>query len=181
MNHEYTDANQIYSAAQGSAITPDAAGREKVAKALAGHGVSVISIAKQSQRHWDIVRHDPRNRRITGTTPMAFSGPVSASHPMLQSSITPSPIGTLNNCAMGYTPWGTYLACEENWNGYFGTDDTDAGRARRSRRATACPTSASATTGTRPSRASTWRRTATSSTTSAGWSRSIRSTRPRRP
>jgi secreted PhoX family phosphatase len=123
MNHEYTDANQIYSAAQGSAITPDAAGREKVAKALAAHGVSVISIAKQSNEQWDIVRHDPRNRRVTGTTPMAFSGPVKASHPMLQSSITPSPIGTLNNCAMGYTPWNTYLACEENWNGYFGTDD----------------------------------------------------------
>ena len=35
LNHEYTDANQIYSAAQGAAITPDAAGREKVAKALA--------------------------------------------------------------------------------------------------------------------------------------------------
>jgi len=123
MNHEYTDANQIYSAAQGSAITPDAAGREKVAKALAAHGVSVISIAKNSNEQWDIVRHDPRNRRITGTTPMAFSGPVKARHPMLQSSITPSPIGTLNNCAMGYTPWNTYLACEENWNGYFGTDD----------------------------------------------------------
>jgi uncharacterized protein len=123
MNHEYTDANQIYSAAQGSAITPDAAGREKVAKALAAHGVSVISIAKKANEQWDIVRHDPRNRRITGTTPMAFAGPVKASHPMLRSSITPSPIGTLNNCAMGYTPWNTYLACEENWNGYFGTDD----------------------------------------------------------
>jgi uncharacterized protein len=123
MNHEYTDANQIYSATQGSAITPDAAGREKVAKALAAHGVSVISIAKKSNEQWDMVRADPRNRRITGTTPMAFSGPVKASHSMLQSSITPSPIGTLNNCAMGYTPWNTYLACEENWNGYFGTDD----------------------------------------------------------
>jgi len=124
VNHEYTDDTQIYSAAQGSAITPDAAGKEKVAKALASHGVSVIATFKMPNGSWSIVHGDPRNRRITGTTPVAFSGPVSANHPMLQSSITPVPLGTLNNCGMGVTPWNTYLACEENWNGYFGTDDT---------------------------------------------------------
>ena len=124
MNHEYTDANQIYSAAQGAAITPDAVGREKVAKALAAHGVSVIAIAKGAGGDWNVVKGDPHNRRITGTTPMHFSGPVRADHPMLRSAITPSPIGTLNNCAHGVTPWGTYLACEENWNGYFGTADS---------------------------------------------------------
>jgi secreted PhoX family phosphatase len=55
---------------------------------------------------------------------MKFSGPVAATHPMLASAISPTPRGTLNNCANGYTPWGTYLTCEENWNGYFGTDVT---------------------------------------------------------
>jgi uncharacterized protein len=124
LNHEYTDANQIYSATAGSAITPDAAGREKVAKALAAHGVTVVEVARDRHANWSHVQGSRFNRRITGTTPMAFSGPVSANHPMLQSPITPNPIGTLNNCAMGYTPWGTYLACEENWNGYFGTADS---------------------------------------------------------
>jgi secreted PhoX family phosphatase len=123
VNHEYTDASQIYTAAQGSSITDDAQGREKVAKALAGHGVSVVEVRKGSDGRWTHVPGSRMNRRITGTTPMRFAGPVSAAHPLLQSELGNEPAGTLNNCAHGVTPWGTYLACEENWNGYFGTDD----------------------------------------------------------
>jgi hypothetical protein len=121
INHEYTDDTQIYTAAQGSAITDDAAGREKVAKALAGHGVTVVEVRQAADGSWEHVKGSRYNRRITGTTPMAFSGPVAVDHPMLRSNN--DPMGTLNNCAHGYTPWGTYLAAEENWNGYFGTGD----------------------------------------------------------
>jgi secreted PhoX family phosphatase len=121
LNHEYTDDTQIYTVAQGSAITNDAAGREKVAKALAAHGVTVVEVQQGRNGRWTHVVGSLFNRRITGTTPMNFSGPVAVDHPMLKSNNPP--VGTLNNCAHGYTPWGTYLACEENWNGYFGTDD----------------------------------------------------------
>ena len=115
VNHEYVDPSQIYT--DGPAVMT----KEKVDKALAAHGVTVIEVALIRGR-WRPV--DSRyNRRITGDTPMAFSGPVAADHPMLRSELGNPVAGTLNNCAMGYTPWGTYLTCEENWNGYFGTED----------------------------------------------------------
>jgi secreted PhoX family phosphatase len=122
LNHEYTDATQIYTAAQGPSITNNAAGREKVAKALEAHGVTVVELRRDSTGNWKHLQGSPYNRRITGTTPMTFSGPVSANHPLLQSTVVPTPIGTLNNCGSGTTPWGTYLTAEENFNGYFGAN-----------------------------------------------------------
>jgi uncharacterized protein len=114
LNHEYVDRTLLYPDGDDE-MTPD-----KVAKALASHGVAVVEITADRQGRWRVV-DSTYNRRITGTTPMAFSGPVSAKHPKLRANNPP--LGTLNNCSHGYTPWGTYLTCEENWNGYFGTED----------------------------------------------------------
>src|SRR5690606_25070073 len=76
LNHEYNDQVLLYPDGDRE-MTP-----EKVAKALAAHGVSVVEIALVRGK-WRLV--DSRyNRRVTGTTPVTFSGPVKASHPALQ-------------------------------------------------------------------------------------------------
>jgi secreted PhoX family phosphatase len=113
VNHEYVDNTLLYT--DGNAVLT----QEKVDKALAAHGVSVVEIA-QVHGKWRLV-DSRRNRKVTGTTPIRFSGPVRVNHPKLRSNNPP--MGTLNNCSSGATPWGTYVTCEENWNGYFGTED----------------------------------------------------------
>ncbi|HEY6508540.1 MAG TPA: PhoX family phosphatase, partial [Vicinamibacterales bacterium] len=106
----------------------------KARKSQAAHGVSVFEVRKVAGQ-WGVIPTSPFGRRITANTPMKISGPA-AGHALLKSKkydIQPggsteiglndgfSCNGTLNNCAHGYTPWGTYLTCEENWNGNFGT------------------------------------------------------------
>lgn len=90
---------------------------EDVRASQHAHGVSVVEIKKRRNK-WKTVESD-RARRIHVNTPVAFSGPVSG-HPLLETPNGNIPLGTVNNCANGYTPWGTYLTCEENFNGYFG-------------------------------------------------------------
>lgn len=87
----------------------------------AGHGCSVVAIASDGAM-WDVVIDDPRNRRITVNSPVAFDGPVAGTE-FLENTAGNAPLGTVNNCGNGYTPWGTYLTCEENFNGYFGWTD----------------------------------------------------------
>ncbi len=93
---------------------------DEVLKEINAHGVAVFRVQKQESGEWDIIA-DPRNRRITGNTPMEIAGPVRGSEHVV-TKYSPDGTrtrGTLNNCAHGVTPWNTYLAAEENWAGYF--------------------------------------------------------------
>ena len=118
MNHEYVDDGLLHI---DGLKTWNA---QKVRKAQAAHGVSVIEVEQKNGR-WDIVRPSPWARRITGNTPMTLAGPA-AGHALVKTAADPNGrrvLGTLNNCASGITPWGTYLTCEENFMGYFSGGD----------------------------------------------------------
>lgn len=90
-------------------------------KEMALHGITVVEIEK-SVSGYRYVQGGSFNRRITPYTPVLLSGPASGSDLVKTKydSVGRKARGTLNNCANGFTPWGTYLTCEENWAGYFG-------------------------------------------------------------
>ena len=115
MNHEYTDEQLLH--ADGIKEWNDG----KVRKSLHAMGVSVIEI-QWTREGWRQVRPSPFARRVHGRTPMRIAGPA-AGTPLMRTAANPAGdevLGTFANCAMGVTPWGTYLTCEENFHGYFG-------------------------------------------------------------
>jgi len=126
MNHEYLDEGLLF---------PDGMktwSSEKVAKAQNAVGVSVIEII-QEKGQWQVVRPSKYARRITARTPCFVGGPA-AGHPLMRTASDPGGsiiLGTYNGCAHGWTPWGTYLTCEENWHFQFvngGAITADQGR-----------------------------------------------------
>lgn len=89
------------------------------------HGVSVVEVRRGSNGQYSVVQNSLFNRRIHTLTDMEISGPLRG-NPFMVTKYSPNGTrtrGTINNCASGYTPWGTYLACEENWAGYFGNSN----------------------------------------------------------
>ena len=96
----------------------------EVLKEINQHGISMVEIVKTSEG-WRIERNSPLNRRVTAQTPMRISGPRAQIDQIRSFMVTrwdtagSMARGTLNNCGHGKTPWGTYLACEENWAFYF--------------------------------------------------------------
>ncbi|MGB7243223.1 MAG: PhoX family phosphatase [Sulfitobacter sp.] len=129
VNHEYTNEEVMFPGL-GRQDKVDFTGMTKdlIDIEMAAHGGSVVEIAKDASGTWAVQRDSPMNRRITPlNTEMAVDGPA-AGHARLKTDADPDGmtiIGTLNNCAGGMTPWGTYLMAEENFHGYFWTDRLD--------------------------------------------------------
>ena len=122
VNNEYVNRGIIY----GGAGAGEPRNADDVRKGKAGHGVSVVEI-ELGDGAWSIVVDSPWNRRITADTPMEITGPARG-HDLLKTAADPAGVeslGTWNTCGNGRTPWGAYLACEENFNGYFSSSDPD--------------------------------------------------------
>ncbi|MFI7439476.1 PhoX family protein [Nonomuraea indica] len=124
VNHEYTTEALMFRGYQGGG----AATEEQIKIAMAAHGGSVVEVERvKGTGEWKLVTSGRRryNRRITVHTPMRFTGPAAGSD-LLKTAADPSgtkPVGMLNNCAGGTTPWGTVLTAEENFDQYFVNGD----------------------------------------------------------
>ncbi len=107
----------------------------EVRKEINHHGVSIVELSKSGST-WSYKKDSAYNRRITPNTVVNITGPAAHLANIKSLMVTAfdtsgaTARGTLNNCGHGKTPWGTYLACEENWAVYFqmpaGTPAPDA-------------------------------------------------------
>jgi secreted PhoX family phosphatase len=142
----------------------------EVLKEINHHGVSVVEVGKNGSGQWAYKLDSLYNRRITGQSLMRMSGPAAHLADIKSFMVTAydttgaTSRGTLNNCGHGKTPWGTYLACEENWSAYFfmpgGSVDVDAKtKASRQRYGVMRAPNAGATAGSQG-----WSATATAAT-----------------
>ena len=123
VNHEYTNPHLMFpglvTLVEGQ-MTMNPLSKEQVDVEMAAHGGTIVEIRKVDGK-WQVVKDGALNRRITVNTEMEITGPA-AGHDRLKTNADPSGtrvFGTVNNCAGGVTPWGTYIMAEENFHGYF--------------------------------------------------------------
>lgn len=122
INNEYVNRSIIFGNRETGLPETD----DDVKKGMMGHGVTVAEIVEEDGK-WSIVKGSEYNRRVTPAVPITISGPA-VGHDLMKTAADPegkTATGTWNNCGSGYTPWGTYLACEENFNGYFSASAED--------------------------------------------------------
>lgn len=87
---------------------------------LSNVGVSVIELTRSDDGKWSVNTNSSYNKRYSGNTVYSVSGPAA-------SAVGSTVVGTLNNCASGPTPWGTYLTCEETTDNYWDPTQAEEG------------------------------------------------------
>ncbi|MGZ8256058.1 MAG: PhoX family protein, partial [Burkholderiaceae bacterium] len=124
LNHEAITPVFLHASGPTISGTGTAAARtvaDEVLKEYYVHGVSIVEINRAATGAWSRKSDSTFNRRVHTLTDMVLSGPAGGTPNMVTKYSTNGTRtrGTVNDCANGYTPWGTYLTCEENWAGYF--------------------------------------------------------------
>ena len=130
-NNEYFEPALMY----GERVQTFEGMRDACEAAFAAMGVSVVRL-KSTGSAWSVEKDaapgpNAINRRVTPFTPVQFSGPAK-DHPWIKAGGAKAnelqkltladglfAVGTMGNCAGGWTPWGTYLTAEENFNAYI--------------------------------------------------------------
>nr|WP_214370450.1 PhoX family phosphatase [Pseudonocardia sp. H11422] len=107
---------------------------EQIRIGMAAHGLSVVVVERDRRSgRMTVVLDERYNRRYTASSEFVLDGPAAGSA-LLKTSADPTGtkvLGTLNNCAGGVTPWGTFLSGEENINQYFANADPADARLKR--------------------------------------------------
>ncbi|MGH1368341.1 MAG: PhoX family protein [Maritimibacter sp.] len=121
INNEYTNIGTLWG---NNAEAGVPASDDDIEKGMMAHGLSVVEIVNEDGK-WQVKVDSELNRRITPRTPFELVGPAAGAD-LMKTEADPTgtlSLGTWNNCGSGRTPWETYLACEENFNGYFSAAD----------------------------------------------------------
>ncbi len=123
VNHEYTNPHLMFPGLVqlvDGKIKQGPLTKDQVDVEMAAHGGTIVEIRKTDGK-WRVVTDGKYNRRISATTPMQVTGRAAGHHRLKTSadSTGTKVLGTINNCAGGVTPWGTYIMAEENFHGYF--------------------------------------------------------------
>jgi len=126
INHEAINGTVAFMHPAGQTNPTGVRPEAEALKEVEAHGASVVEIAKSAGK-FATVKASTFNRRVTPRTPMVFGGPAKGSALLktLYSTDGTATRGMIGNCASGYTPWGTYLTCEENFAGFFTRGATD--------------------------------------------------------
>lgn len=119
VNNEYLNDEYFYTHGEAAKTAED------VQKGLNAHGVTVVELQRKRNGSWEYKKGSDYNRRLHGNAEFELTGPVAGTAYVKTSADASGRrvFGTFNNCGAGRTPWGTYMTCEENFNGYFGAPE----------------------------------------------------------